>query len=382
MNVKACDSLKRKSDASLSDANLSRVHSNLLKRNSLDDFAQGCLLQTSSAQSNSLFRRNTLFDVGLSPFWMLQEMGRQPSSPHGPMGMSHLALRNSDKSSVLLVKSDSGDNRAEIFFGSKKFGGQNEMNNWEKGYPTTESDYLPEKKPNTISPMQVAEITYNTIERKKLDMQDIKFFDLFQKAFLSNILCIFAKGKTYIDPNQSCQEFARKATELLRAHDLKATDSQESRGSKVTRKDNTLRWIYKHFICYLLEDETTYTSDKNHRREDYTGFLVKNYFKNDQSFKSDLDRTEFASKRKLLKLFKASPKFKEKFEIFVEHHLRREVKKDGIHKYELIYHETMKRLEDSSKLTRSQVLSTARRLHDLEADVEAAIRLFETIVKK
>jgi hypothetical protein len=127
-----------------------------------------------------------------------------------------------------------------------------------------------------------------------------------EKMFLSNIL--YLKNGAKVTHELDTPEFLTKVNECLG-------------DSKTKRNDDRLRFVYKRAIKWLLQKCSGYEANKLHRMQDYEVNLVNFYFEKYPDIRTELMDTSFASKKKLQKLFKLSPQFKDDFIWFTQYQM-------------------------------------------------------------
>lgn len=379
MDLMPLHSLQSKPNEGWSRGNLSRVPSNFPKRNSFENPEPFNSQSSMIRQHDSLLRPSLDTDLFFPSYMKVGEPYEglfQTSNRSAFSLISKRAVETTNAS--LLVQSDSGENQAVITCSDHiSQNGPHKRESSRRRHASQDQETINEE-------LKLSEIAYEMIEKNRVAPRPLRKLNIYQRAFLSNLVYIASGGQSYISPELTLEKFARNVNRVL--HHVSESKIQSTkvdhRGNlKIDRKDNKLRWLYKHFISYLLQRETNYTPDKNHRREDYTDTLIKQYFKGSLHYKPDLDTTEFASAKKFKRLFEASPSFKEEFVDFTNNKLRAVSRQEGIHKYQLMYREVLKIYETNGSFAKKPVLAKKRRLHDLELEVEGAIMLLNKVAK-
>jgi len=155
--------------------------------------------------------------------------------------------------------------------------------------------------------LELVHVAIRMVNSQKLSIADYKpLLEPLEKMFLSNIL--FLKNGAKVSHELETLEFVAKINENLG-------------DSKTKRNDDRLRFVYKRAIKWLLQKCSGYEANKLHRMQDYEVELVNHYFQKNLDIRNELMDTSFASKKKLQKLFRLSPQFKEDFIWFTEYQM-------------------------------------------------------------
>ena len=156
--------------------------------------------------------------------------------------------------------------------------------------------------PRSISLSQLA---IRMVNEELLSIQDYAFsLETVEKMYLANI--VFLKNGSTVNHELDTVEFVAKVNQSLG-------------DSKTKRNDDRLRFVYKRAIKWLLQKCSGYEANKLHKMRDYEELLTKQYFPHNLTIREELMDTSFASKKKLQKLFKLSPQFKEEFVMFTKY---------------------------------------------------------------
>lgn len=148
-----------------------------------------------------------------------------------------------------------------------------------------------------------AQIAYTMIEANELKLPAGYELVYIEKLFISNILNIRHTG-LFVDPHLATAAYVEAINESI--------------GGPVERRnDDRFRWIFKRTIRYFLSKYSRYQPTKSHRREDYMPILMDRFFPFNAELEVDLLNSTFASKKKVIKLFRISPLFKEEFLEFI-----------------------------------------------------------------
>lgn len=123
-------------------------------------------------------------------------------------------------------------------------------------------------------------------------------FGLIERLFVANV--VYLRSGVQLPTSQTAEEFVQGVNEALQTN-------------KGKRKDDRLRFIYKRGVKVLLARVSNYQANKTHRMEDYSDQFMRHYFASCPSLTSEALNTSFASSKKLTKLFRASPLFKQDF---------------------------------------------------------------------
>ncbi len=125
----------------------------------------------------------------------------------------------------------------------------------------------------------------------------------FEKLFICNLLFIINRSR--LSPDRDTDAFINEVNAALRR-------------TREKRKDAQLRFVYKRAIKILMSKITGYIANKSHHMQDYAQDFLRYYFpdlsrEEDHTAagsKQNVMDTSFASKKKYLRLFVLSPKFK------------------------------------------------------------------------
>ena len=90
------------------------------------------------------------------------------------------------------------------------------------------------------------------------------------------------------------------------------------------RKDDRLRWFYKRFIRFLLLKHTGYRPTKQYRACEFNSTIVNIFFKSAARIPENICNTTFASKKRLLTMFRNSPEFTQAAASFIENDLMKD----------------------------------------------------------
>lgn len=155
--------------------------------------------------------------------------------------------------------------------------------------------------------LELVHVAIRMVNSQKLSISDYKStLESLEKMFLCNIL--FLKNGAKVSHELDTADFVAKINENLG-------------DSKTKRNDDRLRFVYKRAIKWLLQKCSGYEANKLHRMQDYELDLVNHYFPKHVDIRNELMDTSFASKKKLQKLFRLSPQFKEDFIWFTEYQM-------------------------------------------------------------
>ena len=174
---------------------------------------------------------------------------------------------------------------------------------------TVKIEHQPANPPSISGkePLELIHVAIRMVNDQNLSISDYKsFLEPLEKMFLSNIL--YLKNGAKVTHELDTVEFVAKVNQSLG-------------DSKTKRNDDRLRFVYKRAIKWLLQKCSGYEANKLHKMRDYEELLTKQYFPHNLTIREELMDTSFASKKKLQKLFKLSPQFKEDFIWFTQYQM-------------------------------------------------------------
>lgn len=264
------------------------------------------------------------------------------------------------RSGFRLHKNASEEDARELFLALAPEGSRQIVENIEKcdtQSRSTEDDNHSEKD---LAKLTLVETAIEMVEKHQLNIA--KFGDLseFDKHFLANI--IYIKNKTKVDVLLSTEEFVSQINSNMGE-------------VKEKRNDDRLRFVYKRAIKHLLSKTSDYTANKLHKMEDFKDPLIQHYFPKHPDLTKELMDTSFASRKKILKLFKISPLFKRDFMEFAQSDLKPLYKRYAAETYHNMHRHLIIRYQkkECDKTSQGILLKTFKRLPWKCADIQSTV---------
>ena len=209
----------------------------------------------------------------------------------------------------------------------------------------------------------IACLAMEMIENNKLVVSRYGELSEFDRRYLANV--IYIRNKAHIDTSLSNQEFVKLINSNLGQ-------------IKEKRNDDRLRFIYKRAIKYLLAKTSNYTANKLHKMDNFKDRLIAYYFPDlvdNKLVENDLMDTSFASKKKLLKLFRLSSSFKYDFLNFAKFQIQDIYKKYTTETYQSMYkHLRLKHIKtESRELEIDTLFKNFKRLPWRFSDIQSTV---------
>ena len=274
-------------------------------------------------------------------------------------GLSRQSSNNS-RSGFRLHKNASEEDARELFMALAPEGVRQRVENMEKCETQSRSTEADNHSENSQSKPTLVDAAIDMIEKHQLNIA--KFGDLsdFDKHYLANI--IYIKNKTKVDVSLSTEEFVCQVNANMGE-------------IKEKRNDDRLRFVYKRAIKHLLAKRSDYMANKLHKMEDFKDPLIEYYFPKNQELSKELMDTSFASRKKLLKLFKISPIFKRDFMEFAQVDLKPLYKRYAADTYQNMHKHLVIRYQkkECDKISQDVLLKAFKRLPWSCADIQSTV---------
>lgn len=152
-------------------------------------------------------------------------------------------------------------------------------------------------------------VVRDMIEHAKLPSQQFLNLSDKDKCFIFCVISIF-DNETFLKLDMPPDQLITTINEKLQTH-----------VTQHKRKDDRLRWFYKRFIRFLLRKHTEYRPTKQYKAQDFNSIIAEIYFGSEEKPPENLCNTTFASKKRLLTLFRTSKLFAQAAAAFIRNEL-------------------------------------------------------------
>lgn len=215
------------------------------------------------------------------------------------------------------------------------------------------------------------------VETGRLESDSQTSFSHLQKLYLASIVHI-RTGLT-VNTDSSSNTFdeclSSQSSDLKFVQEINNNLSQ----AKEKRNDDRLRFIYKRTIKQMLMDCSKYIANKLHRMNDFEGDFQKLYFPHSEYAAREALDTSYASKKKLIKLFKESEAFKKDFLQYTLERVGQDYERSSRESYSSMLNYLKETLAKSATSDSTTLKKNFKRLpwrqHDVQSTIQQIVNL-------